>query len=44
MDKDYISNDVVILILQEINRGNRPLYSKELFDTILSDYVIYDHD
>jgi len=44
MDKDYISNDIMILILQEINRGNWPFYSEELFENILLDYVIYNHD
>jgi len=38
------SGIIVILILQEINRGNRPLYSEKLFKNILLDYVIYDHD
>ena len=44
MDKDYISSDFVILILQEINRENWPLYTEEVFENILLACVIYDHD
>jgi len=35
MEKDYISNDTLILILQEIHQEIRPLYSEELFENIL---------
>jgi len=34
----------LILILQEINRGNQPLYFEELFENILLNYATYDHD
>ena len=38
MDKNYISNDIVILILLDITWENWPLYSEELFENILLDY------
>ena len=45
MDKDYILNDIVMLILQEINLEeidqNILWY---IIEDILLDYVTYEHD
>ena len=38
LDRLRFPGIIVILILQEINGGNRPLYSEELFENILLDY------
>ena len=44
MDKDYISTDIVILILLKINQGNRSLYFEIIFVDVLLDYDAHDHD
>jgi len=44
MTKGCISNNIVVMILQEINRENWSLYFEELFENILLDYITYDHD
>ena len=41
MTKDCISDDIMILTLPEINRGNLSLYFEEIFEDILLDYNIY---